>query len=180
MSVLALATLSYLAVAVLGLAAVRVDYSHVRDTISQLGESRARFGQLTSLAVFLPVGAALSVLSYLALSLDRDVALLAACLAVGYLGAGLFRCDPGSPSRGTWRQQVHNACGRVEYLGGAYALYRLAVQSGPLSFAPAAVVVLVSSVTFVPGQWRVRGLVQRVAELTLFISLTLALRRSEG
>jgi hypothetical protein len=180
MSLLALTTLLYLTVAVVGVSAARPDYSHLRDTISQLGESGARLGALTSYGVFLPVGAALLVLAYRALSIDTDVALLAACLATGYLGAALFRCDPGAPSRGTWRQQVHNACGRLEYLGGAYALYRLAVQAGPLTVAPAAVVVLVSAVTLVPGQWRVRGLAQRIAELTLFISLTLALRREHG
>jgi hypothetical protein len=178
MSLLALATLSYLTAFVVGLAAARRDYSHVRDTISQLGESGARLGKLTSFAVFVPVGAAMALIAYLARPLDRDVALLACCLATGYLGAGLFRCDPGAPARGTWRQQLHNACGRVQYLGGAYALYRVAVQAGPLTAAPAVVVVVVCAATVVPGQWRVRGLVQRIAELTLFISLFLALRRS--
>lgn len=178
MFALALATVSYLTVAVIGIAATRPDYSHVRDTISQLGESGARLGGPTSYAVFLPVGAALAVLAYLALAIDRDVALLAVCMAAGYLGAALFRCDPGAPSRGSWRQHVHNAFGRVQYLGGAYALYRLAIQAGPLTAAPVVVVVLVSAVTLVPGQWRARGLLQRIAELTLFISLSLALRRS--
>jgi hypothetical protein len=175
---LSLVTLSYLIVAVLGIAAARPDYSHVRDTISQLGESGARLGRLTSYGVFVPVGMALAVVAYLAVPIDRDVALLAAALTAGYLGAGLFRCDPGAPSRGSWRQRVHNAFGRVQYLGGAYALYRLAVQAGPLTPAPALVVVIVSAVTFVPGQWRARGLLQRIAELTLFISLALSLRRS--
>ena len=44
--------------------------------------------------------------------------------------------------------------------------------------APPRWLILVSAVTFVPGQWRVRGLLQRIAELTLFISLALALWRS--
>jgi hypothetical protein len=175
---LSLFTLSYLTVAVVGFAWARPDYSHVRDTISQLGESGARFGRLTSYGVFVPVGLTLAVLAYLAVPIDRDIALLAAALTAGYLGAGLFRCDPGAPSRGSSRQRIHNAFGRVQYLGGAYALYRLAVQAGPLTPAPALVVVLVSAVTLVPGHWRVRGLIQRVAELTLFISLALALWRS--
>lgn len=178
MFALSLVTLSYLTVAVLGIASARPGYSHVRDTISQLGESGARFGRLTSYGVFVPVGVALAVLAYLSVPIDGDVALLAAALTAGYLGAGFFRCDPGAPSRGSLRQRVHNAFGRVQYLGGAYALYRLAVQAGPLTPAPALVVVLVSAVTLVPGNWRVRGLFQRIAELTLFISLALALRRT--
>lgn len=178
MSSLTLVTLSFLVASVVVAAAARPDYSHVRDTISQLGESGASYGRLVSYAVFLPVGAIMSIVAWLAVSLDRDVALLALCLAIGYLGAASFRCDPGAPSRGSFRQSVHNACGRVQYLGGAYALYRIAVQHGPLTAAPAIVVVLVSAVTLVPGQWRVRGLIQRIAELTLFVSLSLSLWRS--
>ncbi|MEY4507880.1 MAG: hypothetical protein RLZZ450_2 [Pseudomonadota bacterium] len=178
MFMLALATLLYLTVSVVGVSAARPDYSHVRDTISQLGETGARLGPLTSYGVFLPVGFALAVIAYFSLAIDRHVALLAASLATGYLGGALFRCDPGAPSRGTWRQQVHNLCGQAEYLGGAYALYRTAVQAGPLTAAPAVVVVLVSAINVVTGQSRVRGLLQRIAELTLFISLALALLRS--
>jgi hypothetical protein len=177
MFTLALATLSYLTLAVVGLAAVRPGYSHIRDTISQLGEAGARFGRLTSYAVFLPVGVAMAGLAWVVLPRQREVGLLAVSLATGYLGAALFRCDPGSPSHGSFRQGLHNACGRMQYLGGAYALYRIAVKSGPLTAAPAVVIALVSAVTLMPGQWRVRGLVQRIAELTLFISLALALWR---
>ena len=66
----------------------------------------------------------------------------------------------------------------MQYLGGACALYVIASQHGPLTWAPAVVVVLASSLTFLSGPWRVRGLLQRVAELTLFLALALAIQRS--
>jgi hypothetical protein len=176
---LVLGALLYLAVSVVLLAAARPDYSHVRDTISQLGESGAPRARRMSYGVFLPVGLALAFVSYALLSRSFDVALLAAGMAVGYLGAWLFPCDAGSPPWGTWRQVVHNCCGGVQYVVGGFALYRIRAQNGPLSWAPAAVIFCALVTPFALRRFGMLGLSQRVAELTLFISLALAIGRMQ-
>ena len=178
MLLLAVIVQLYLFVAIVVLAALRKDYRQVRDTISQLGESGAPRARLTSYGVFLPVGLTLAVIAYRVRSLEADIALLALGLAVGYAGAAVFPCDPGAPRRGSWRQQLHTACGWFEYLAGAYALYRIWRPHGVLSWAPAAIVVLVITASSLWQRWRVRGIAQRVAELTLFVSLALALART--
>jgi hypothetical protein len=162
------------------LAAARPGYSHVRDTISQLGESGAPRARWISYGVFLPVGITLVSVAYLLLSHSVDIALLAAALAVGYLGAWLFPCDAGSPAWGTWRQVAHNCCGGVQYVVGGFALYRIRAQHGPLSWAPAAVILFALLTPFVMRRFQLLGLMQRVAELTLFIALVLAIARMQS
>lgn len=92
---------------------------------------------------------------------------------VGYVGAALCPCDPGSPRVGSWRQVVHNLAGAVQYLGGAAVIAALATRT-PL-FALLAVVVGVAAVLLsVPAAGPWRGAVQRVAELALLAALLMA------
>jgi len=163
----------------------RPGYSHVRHTISELGEIGSPSSQMVSLGLFLPVG----VLCLLAArwSADRLVgselsgglSTLALSIAIGYIVAAIFRCDPGSPLAGSWRQGIHNVGGGIEYLGGAAGLWRigdalhagagnwLGIAFGGAAATVAAAVVLMS----VPALFRWRGAVQRVAEALLFAAL---------
>jgi hypothetical protein len=94
---------------------------------------------------------------------------------VGYCGAALFPCDPGSPLQGSASQAIHNLAGGVQYIGGALALWRLGAQGGFLFYALAAIVA--SAVVFLSipslGAWR--GAAPRAGEAALFVGLALAL-----
>lgn len=177
MVILAVGLCVYLFVGVTLLAALRPGYSHVSDTISELGERGAPRAKLTGLCVFLPVGLGLWQLGYLIGQRSGDLALLSFSLGVGYVIGGLFPPDYGLPRNGSWRQKLHNAGGLVEYLGGAYALYRLAPEHatlGPLFYATALFVPLTAATAFFKPFRPVRGLVQRIAEALLFGLLALS------
>jgi hypothetical protein len=104
MAYLVLAAALYLALASLAFGAQRSDYDHVRDTLSELGAQGAPAQRAVSWGVFLPVGLAALVAG--ACTWPRALAAsgLALSLALGYLGAALFPCDPGAPLRGSRRQ----------------------------------------------------------------------------
>jgi hypothetical protein len=151
---------AWLAAGVLGFAAVRPGYSHIRDTISELGETGARHARWMTFGIFLPVGVGCAWISVY----SPDARALAGCLAAGYLGGVMFPCDPGSPLDSSWRQALHNLAGGVEYFGGGIAL-----QNSGLSGLSAAVLILALFIAI--PQFRLRGLAQRIAECALFGSL---------
>lgn len=149
-------------------------YSHLRHTISELGETGAANAKLVAYGVFLPFGLAMLAIYGLSHASHPSAANLAACIAVGYLGAALFPCDPGSPLTGSWRQSLHNLAGAVQYIGGAAVIWRMAPADDlfrMLAMVVAAVAVLLS----VPAVGPLRGGIQRVAELALLAALVLAL-----
>lgn len=169
-------------------ALARPEYSHIRHTISELGESGAPLSSLVNFGFFLPTG----LLVWLAIAVaypfyarDRSTSLglcAFASLGLGYVMAAFFPCDPGSPLMGSWRQQVHNVFGLIEYLGTGVALiafgwshtkaksYRVSVV-----LVSSGVAVLVGLVLLCTPSWiSVRGLVQRVTEVIMFGWLTFA------
>lgn len=153
----------------------RPAYSHVRHTISELGEVGSRDGRAVSLGVFMPVGLLLGTVALLTREAHPNAALLAACVGVGYAVAAFFPCDPGSPLEGSARQGVHNLGGAVEYVGGTLALWRLGEGAG-VGYQVATVVVGLATVGLsLRAFFPVRGLIQRVAEAVLFSGLTVAL-----
>jgi hypothetical membrane protein len=161
-------------------------YSHRRHTISELGEIGTPHSRLVGLGLFLPVGLCCLALARQFIdtvapgNLSRGASTLAISLAVGYLVAAFFPCDPGSPLQGSWRQGVHNLGGGAEYVGGATGLWLIggALRAGTselvigMTFIVGAgvvgtsVLVLSSSALF---RWR--GVVQRIAEVVLFAAL---------
>lgn len=148
-------------------------YSHLQHTISELGETDSPVARLVNYGLFLPVGV---LLFGLAASTDYTALRgLATCVGVGYVVAASFPCDPGSPLSGSSRQQIHNLGGAVEYIGGAYFLSQLTPEHtflGQHLFTIAAGVVGALAVLLsVPGL-PIRGLVQRIAEVVLFGTLT--------
>lgn len=171
LGVLPFAALGFLAVALVLLAQRKVGYSHVRHSISELGETGAPDERLVAYGVFLPIGL---VFAFVALMLREhaQAAALAASVAAGYVVAAFFPCDPGSPMYGSFRQGVHNLGGAVEYVGGGLSLMALSESLGPaLRFGGFVVLGSVAALTFLPSGTSVRGLVQRVAECVLFAAV---------
>lgn len=154
-------------------------YSHVRHTISELGEGGAPSSKLVSFGVFLPFGLSMLAVHWLSRASSPPAANLAACIAVGYLGAALFPCDPGSPLVGSWRQALHNVAGAIQYIGGAAVIWSLS-SAQSLFAIPAVAVALAAVLLSVPAASPWRGVIQRVAELALLASLVLALSASNA
>lgn len=146
-------------------------YSHVRDTISELGEKGSPFEKVVAYAVFLVVGFIL-ILSSGALSFQDSLTEtqlnlcgLLACVGTGYAIAAFFPCDPGSPLTGSPRQSIHNFGGIIEYIGGAYFLIRTALPIFPIL----GYLIISASVAMSFSFWAPwRGFIQRVAEVGLF------------
>lgn len=178
-------------------ASMRPDYSHISHTISELGESGTPMAGIVSFGLFLSTGLLVWLAIYLAYPLYSSerltsTGLLAfASLGLGYVIAAFFPCDPGSPLIGSWRQQVHNLFGLVEYLGtgvGFMAIGFSHVRANSTTAGMALIVsgsaVLVGLVLLsIPSLFGVRGLVQRLAELIIFgwlafASLSLIFRSS--
>lgn len=163
----------------------RSGYSHVRHTISELGEIGSPSSQIVSLGVFLPVGVGCLLVARWSADrlrgseLSEGLSTLAFSIAVGYVVGAIFRCDPGCPLAGSWRQGIHNVGGGIEYVGGAAGLWRIgdafhdgAANSLTIAFRGAAATVAVAVVLMsMPTLFRWRGAVQRVAEALLFAAL---------
>ena len=165
--VLTLLATGFFLVSLLFLATRKPGYSHLRHTISELGEVGAPDQRLVAFGMFLPIGVLLLVAAFLMRS-NEPHSLLALCIGVGYVVATFFPCDPGSPVTGTTRQSVHNLGGAVEYIGGAFALWKLGESLG-LPFQVAAFVVFSAALFLsIPEAGPIRGLIQRLAEACLF------------
>jgi hypothetical membrane protein len=162
-------------------ASLRPGYSHISNTISELGETGAPYARPVAFGFFLPVG----LLVWLALLLvhreasDRyaSLALVAmSCLGTGYAMAAFFPCDSGAPFFGSWRTQIHNVLGFIDYEGTGigfllascyFAKQKAAFQA--VGFLVAGVLVLLClALLSLEATFHVRGLVQRVAEIIQF------------
>ena len=164
----------YLAASLVALAPRKRGYSHVKHSISELGEVGAPQQRWVALGLFLPIGLIMLLVAYLVHPASPDTATLALCLAVGYLGAAVFPCDEGSPLWGSTRQLLHNVAGAVQYAGGAFSLMTLSESLGqPFRIAACVVVGSVIALSVLPPT-SVRGLVQRAAEACLFGGLAWA------
>lgn len=167
----------YLFASLIVLAPRKAGYSHIKHSISEIGEVGAPDQRFVALGLFLPVGLALLLVAALVRPASPAAAALALCIAIGYIGAAAFPCDPGSPLFGTARQAFHNLAGAVEYVGGGFALMKLAESLGQ-PFKAAGFVVLGTAValSLLPSD-SVRGIIQRIAETCLFGGLALAVWR---
>ncbi len=176
MAHLVLAAALYLALASLVFGARRSDYSHLRDTLSELGAYGAPAQRAVSWGVFLPVGLAMLAAAWAAWQRAPPAGWLALALALGYLGAALFPCDPGAPLRGSRRQELHSLAGAIEYAGSIGALLALSAarEGAPYLVAAALVVIAVAALTL-PALAHVRGAAQRIGEASAFAALVYAL-----
>ena len=163
---------SYLLLGIIWYGAKKKFYSHIRHSISELGESGSEYSRPVNHGLFLPVGILL-FLTGIHPDADLIVKGLSFSLGAGYLVAALFPCDIGSPLNGSCKQQVHNLGGFVEYAGGVIFLFRVSEEiEGTNGFFNiiGAIVVVCTIIVSIPGN-SFRGLTQRIAEVLLFGSL---------
>lgn len=157
-------------------------YSHLRQTISELGAHGLKQSRAVSWLVFFPVGILVWLFCFtffFASGTSPAVAeamWLFALVGAGYVGAAIFPCDYGAPMLGSWRNNIHVAFGIAEYIGGIAGLYLLeqwlqargastdALMMRVLAFAVIVPVILMAQAWL--KQWR--GVLQRVAESALF------------
>ncbi|MCC7525176.1 MAG: DUF998 domain-containing protein [Chitinophagaceae bacterium] len=170
---LLLVIIIYLGGGIVYFAAHRPGYSHIRNTISELGEDFAPNRKMVNMGLFLPVGFMLLVTG-LFIGTQGYGKELALCIGAGYLISALFPCDPGSPFVGSGKQVVHNIAGIIEYGGGIYFMHK----SGHPLFALVAVEpqwitgILILCIALTPfPEWKLRGLFQRIMEMILFCQL---------
>lgn len=171
---LSLVTGLYLAAGIYLLGRRRAGFSHRRNTISELGERGAADAQLASWGLFFPVGSAMALVWFLNRHSSPQAATLAAVIAVGYVGAVLFPCDPGSPASGSASQGMHNLTGGIQYVGGIVRLLALGRDSVAFLVLGGAVALCVPLISL-PFGIPVRGIAQRIAEACLIGGLVLAL-----
>jgi uncharacterized protein DUF998 len=161
------------------------DYSSLSNYLSVLGALGAPFSPIINYFGFLPVGLAIIALIAVLwvrlprLSTVRSGLICLLGVAIGYLGAFSFPCDPGCPATGTYRQSLHNLAGLLEYVGGVAGLFLLyfglrSKISGrfPISTLIAACIVTLSVLAMFNPQFEfARGVSQRLADYTIFIWL---------
>lgn len=168
---------TYLFASLMALAPRKAGYSHIKHSISEIGEIGAPNQRFVAFGLFLPIGLVLLLVAYLVRSASPPAAALALFIAIGYIGAAAFPCDPGSPLFGTVRQALHNLAGAVEYAGGGFALMKLAESfDQPFKAAGFAVLGTAIALSVLPSS-SVRGIIQRIAEICLFGGLALAIWR---
>lgn len=175
MSILVVLTSLALAAAVYLFARRRPGYSHIRQTLSELGERGCADGRVVSFAVFLPVGLVLAFIWSVLREVSPAPAALAGVIAVGYCGAALFPCDPGSPTHGSLGQTLHNLAGGIQYVGGTLTLWRLGTQDGFVYVVLACIVAGAVAFLTLPSLFAWRGAAQRVGEAALFVGLAASL-----
>jgi len=170
MSYVVVISFVFLAISTTVLASRRSEYSHVRHTISELGERGAVDEKLVAYGVFLPIGISMSLVAFFVQS-NEPAAMLAAALAVGYGGSALFPIDAGAPPIGSWRNGVHSLAGAVQYLGAIGAFEQYGRDFG-FPYTMAKFVIFAFLVTiYVPYIKEIRGLFQRIVEVGLFLGL---------
>jgi hypothetical protein len=173
---LVVCTSAYLILGLGLLAPRKPGYRHIRHTISELGEIGSPVQQAAGFGLFLPIGLLCLGISFFIQSAANPAATIALYIAVGYLVAVFFPCDPGSPAVGrSTRQTIHNLGGAVQYIGSGLTLINLAETHGyVIQYLGFAIIGLAVAVSFLQAS-SVRGLVQRVAEGLLFGVLALIL-----
>ncbi|GEL71759.1 DUF998 domain-containing protein [Myxococcus virescens] len=157
----------------------RPGYSHLRNTISELGETGAPDALRVAWLAFAPLGLAVWVfVALLGGGLPEDAAtglILLSLLGVSYVGAAVFPCDAGAPFWGTWRNQIHNLVAAIGYFGAGAGLIELgrtfedtAMLSNLAMLTAALGKGVLAGIFVLSFESPVRGLVQRLIEATVF------------
>jgi hypothetical protein len=163
-------SLVYLTIGILYFGIKKKGYSHLKDTISELGETGGNYEKSVGFGLFLPTGTLLSIIALLEKE-NTNTMFLALVMAIGYIVAAFFPCDKGSPSSGTWKQQIHNLGGFIQYAGSIFFIFKVSENDLELWFIPfktiGLIIIACVIITSIPKN-KVRGLAQRIAELLLF------------
>jgi hypothetical membrane protein len=178
--------------------ALRDDYSHIQNYISELGERGAPYADWVNWAGFVPTG--LLMLVFLAMARKRfpDAAwgplVLFSAAGWGYILAAFFPCDPGCPEFGSLSQLIHSLSAVVLNIATALALIRLGRVLGrdadwqrwrAFTFVCGLLVAFIFVGILVPYIAPWRGLLQRISELAVWgwvaaISVKFASERTAG
>lgn len=169
-----------------GGAALKPGYSPVSQYISELGASGSEHARLISLFGFIPVG----VLAALLLWASAARAPVTGASRLGYwllmfeplawIGSALAPCDLGCPSSGSLSQSLHTLLGGFTYLGTALGLVLLATtpainaSTRLLWIALAALWLLLFVLMALPSLQPWRGLLQRLAEWSVYSALCIS------
>lgn len=168
-------------------ASQRPAYSHIMNTISELGETGTSHARQVAFGFFLPVG----FLVWLSLWLvhrkapDKQTSLMLlamSCLGTGYVISAFFPCDPGAPLFGGWQTQVHNVFGVIDYEGTGigfllvsrhFARRNVIIQAVAFLVAGALVLICLALLSLENAHY-IRGAIQRVAEIIEFVGVFFA------
>lgn len=150
-------------------------YSHIRHTISELGETGSPVGRSVALYGFLPTGLSLWLFLWAAAEaaphVSREIFYLLSLVGTGYVGSAFFPSDRNAPMFGSWSNTFHNLVGSLEYIGAGGAFVSLerddfwAPLSSVAKYAGFLIFVCFCGLGFAHP---LRGLVQRIAETTIF------------
>jgi len=163
-------------------------YSSSSQFISELGANSAPYQLFVNTSIFLPVGLAILLLVYLShchfynnQKLNRAGWLLA-LPGVAYLGSVFFPCQPGCPLLTSDPSQIiHNILGLLEYLGAIFGmliwtLWFKKVDAGgykTISWIALLLIVIGFTGMIIPYLSEYRGLLQRMADYSYFVWLSL-------
>ncbi len=154
----------------------RPNYSHLKHTISELGENASEFEKPVGFKVFMPVGLAFVLLSGLMYSTNTAVAVLSGAMGFSYFLSAWFPCDPGTPMSGSWKNSVHNLVGGLAYATILYQLKALIDQQSGWYAELAFMALAVFLFNFIVG-WPKQfvGFTQRLAETSVFVCISMLL-----
>lgn len=158
----------------------RPGYSHIRQTVSELGETGARDQKKVAIFAFAPAGHTVwlfvAALAFSVPELAEGSGLwLFAMLGAAYVAAAIFPCDPGGPAWGSWHNNLHNLLAALGYFGAAGGLIELghAMEDIPALASIAKESQLAGQAAFLgifvllfPSP--VRGLIQRTIEAIFY------------
>jgi len=166
----------YLICAIVFYARKRHTYSHLKHTISELGELGSQYEKQVSYIIFLPVGIGCLAISFATYTSNHQAAFLSGAMGLSYLLSAIFPCDTGTPLSGTWKNTIHNIVGAACYVAMAYQLNEL-IDSHTNVFVDISLFLLCSFLLiFIIGfPKQVIGLAQRIAEASIFLSTFLLL-----
>jgi len=152
-------------------------YSHIRHTISELGERGAINEKRVLFGIFLPVGIAMALIGF-AVRSNEPAAILAGSLSIGYVGAAFFPIDAGAPVKGSWRNGMHSLFGAIQYVGSIASFEQFGRDYGlPYTAVKYVIFAFIISL-YIPYIREIRGLIQRAVELGLFIGLVFMIQSS--
>ncbi len=168
----------YLVFGVCFYAQKRPVYSHLKHSISELGENGSDFEKQVGFIVFVPVGLGFLLLAGIIYADNWPAAVLAGAMGFSYFFSAFFPCAPGTPVSGSWKNSIHNLVGGVAYITMGYQLKALIDQQVGWYVEVAFITLAVFLFNFIIG-WpkQLVGLTQRVAESAVFLTVFLLLTK---
>jgi hypothetical protein len=154
----------------------RKAYDHFKYSISELGELGSEYEKQVSFVIFLPVGLGCLIVSIFTYTYSYQAAFLSSAIGLSYLLSAFFPCDPGTPLFGTWKNSIHNIVGAACYAGMVYQLNELMDKNTGWYIDVSFTLLCFFLITFLVGFPKYFiGLIQRIAEASIFLSTFLLL-----